>query len=56
MVLLQDGPITEASHLIKKDESRADDSKRPRASDDDDLDDSVDNDDADQESDIPVAS
>ncbi|MFK8079078.1 MAG: 30S ribosomal protein S6 [Granulosicoccus sp.] len=35
MVLLQDGPVTEASHLIKKDESRGDEERKPRVSDDD---------------------
>ena len=40
MVLLRDGPITEASQLIKKDESRGEDDRRARASDDDDDDDS----------------
>lgn len=35
MVLLQDGPITEASMLIKKDESRGDEERRSRAADDD---------------------
>lgn len=34
MVLLQDGPVTEASHLIKKDESRGDEERKARASDD----------------------
>lgn len=32
MVLLRDGPITEASQLIKKDESRGDDERRTRGS------------------------
>jgi small subunit ribosomal protein S6 len=36
MVLLQDGPVTEPSQLIKKDESRAEDTRRPRSSDEDD--------------------
>lgn len=36
MVLLQDGPVTEASHLIKKDESRGDEERKPRVSDDTD--------------------
>ena len=35
MVLLQDGPITEPSMLIKKDESRGDEERRSRAADDD---------------------
>ncbi len=35
MVLLRDGPITEASHLIKKDESRGDEERRARSADDD---------------------
>jgi small subunit ribosomal protein S6 len=35
MVLLQDGPVTEASMLIKKDESRGDEERRSRAADDD---------------------
>ncbi|MFK7997833.1 MAG: 30S ribosomal protein S6 [Granulosicoccus sp.] len=39
MVLLQDGPVTEASHLIKKDESRGDEDRKPRISDDADGDD-----------------
>jgi small subunit ribosomal protein S6 len=43
MVLLRDGPITEASHLIKKDESRGDEERRARA----DFDSDSDNDDAD---------
>ena len=34
MVLLQDGPVTEASHLIKKDESRGEEERKPRVSDD----------------------
>lgn len=34
MVLLQDGPITEPSHLIKKDESRSEDTRRPQPLDD----------------------
>ena len=40
MVLQQDGPVTEASHLIKKDESRSDEDRKPRSGDDDDADDS----------------
>ena len=40
MVLQQDGPVTEASHLIKKDESRSDEDRKPRAGDSDDADDS----------------
>lgn len=35
MVLLREEAITEASHLIKKDESRGDDERRSRSSDDD---------------------
>jgi small subunit ribosomal protein S6 len=35
MVLLQDGPVTEASMLIKKDESRGDEERRSRAAGDD---------------------
>lgn len=35
MVLLCDGPVTEASHLIKKDESRGDEERRARSNDDD---------------------
>lgn len=35
MVLLRDEAITEASHLIKKDESRGDEERRARSSDDD---------------------
>jgi len=31
MVLLCDGPVTEASHLIKKDENRSDDERKPRS-------------------------
>ncbi len=34
MVLLQKGPVTEASHLIKKDESRGDEERKARAADD----------------------
>ena len=34
MVLVQDGPITEPSLLIKKDESRGDEERRSRAADD----------------------
>lgn len=34
MVLLRDSAITEASHLIKKDESRGDEERRSRQSDD----------------------
>ena len=41
MVLQQDGPVTEASHLIKKDESRSDEDRKPR-SDDSDNDDAED--------------
>ncbi|MFK7856919.1 MAG: 30S ribosomal protein S6 [Granulosicoccus sp.] len=37
MVLLRDAAITEASHLIKKDESRGDDERRSRSSDDGDA-------------------
>lgn len=45
MVLLRDGPITEASHLIKKDETRGDDERRARILEDDDSsDDDVDDD------------
>lgn len=33
MVLQQDGPVTEASHLIKKEETRGDEERKPRASD-----------------------
>ena len=40
MVLQQDGPVTEASHLIKKDESRSDEDRKPRSGDSDDADDS----------------
>ncbi|NND91002.1 MAG: 30S ribosomal protein S6 [Granulosicoccus sp.] len=40
MVLLRDGPISEASHLIKKDESRGDEERRARSSDDDSTSDS----------------
>lgn len=32
MVLQQDGPVTEASHLIKKEETRSDDERKPRTS------------------------
>lgn len=35
MVLLQDGPVTDASMLIKKDESRGDEERRSRAAEDD---------------------
>ena len=35
MVLLQDGPVSEPSHLIKRDESRGDEERRPRSGDDD---------------------
>ena len=35
MVLLQDGPVTEPSMLIKKDESRGDEERRARAAEDD---------------------
>jgi len=35
MVLQQDGPVTEPSLLIKKEESRGDEERRPRPSDDD---------------------
>ncbi|MGQ7845043.1 30S ribosomal protein S6 [Granulosicoccus sp. 3-233] len=35
MVLLRDEAITEASHLIKKEESRGDEERRARSSDDD---------------------
>jgi len=35
MVLSQDGPVTEPSMLIKKDESRGDEERRSRAADDD---------------------
>jgi small subunit ribosomal protein S6 len=34
MVLLREGAITEASHLIKKDESRGDEERRSRQTDD----------------------
>lgn len=45
MVLLRDGAITEASHLIKKDETRGDDERRARILEDDDSsDDDVDDD------------
>lgn len=37
MVLLREAAITEASHLIKKDESRGDEERRSRSSDDDDV-------------------
>ena len=40
MVLQQDGPVTEASHLIKKDESRSDDDRKPRSDSSDDTEDS----------------
>ncbi len=36
MVLLLDGPVTEPSFLIKKDETRGDEERRPRVSDDED--------------------
>ncbi len=35
MVLLRDDAVTEASHLIKKDESRGDEERRARSNDDD---------------------
>ena len=35
MVLLRDEAVTEASHLIKKDESRGDEERRARSADDD---------------------
>ncbi|ASJ75069.1 30S ribosomal protein S6 [Granulosicoccus antarcticus] len=35
MVLLQDNAVVEASHLIKKDESRGDEERRTRTGDDD---------------------
>jgi len=35
MVLLRDDAVVEASHLIKKDESRGDEERRARSSDDD---------------------
>ena len=38
MVLLRDGPVTEPSLLIKKDETRGDEERRPRVSDDEDQD------------------
>ena len=47
MVLQQDGPVTEASHLIKKDESRSDEDRKPRSDSSDDADDSSSDDDAD---------
>ena len=40
MVLQQDGPVTEASHLIKKDESRSDEDRKPRSDDSDNADNS----------------
>ena len=46
MVLQQDGPVTEASHLIKKDESRSDEDRKPRSADNDDNDDDDDADDS----------
>jgi len=45
MVLLRDGPITEASHLIKKDESRGDEERKARSSGDDDDNSDADDDD-----------
>ena len=36
MVLSQDGPVTEASHLIKREESRGDEERKVRSSDDSD--------------------
>jgi len=46
MVIQQDGPVTDESHLIKKEESRSDEERKPRSSDSDsessnDNDDSV---------------
>ena len=38
MVLLQEGPVTEASHLIKRDETRGDEDRKPRPSEGDDAD------------------
>jgi len=38
MVLQQSGPVTEASHLIKKEESRGEDDRKPRVADDADDD------------------
>ncbi|MFK8075812.1 MAG: 30S ribosomal protein S6 [Granulosicoccus sp.] len=38
MVLLLDGPVTEPSLLIKKDETRGDEERRPRVADDEDQD------------------
>ena len=35
MVLLQDGPVSEASHLIKRDESRGDEERKARSSEGD---------------------
>lgn len=37
MVLLQEGPVTEASHLIKREESRGDEERKARSSDDNDT-------------------
>ena len=42
MVLSCDGPVTEASHLIKKDENRSDDERKPRSDDADSSDDDSD--------------
>lgn len=38
MILLQDGPVTEASHLIKKDETRGDEDRKARSADDNEAD------------------
>ncbi len=42
MVLLQDGPVTAASPLIKKEETRGDEERRARNADSDDLEDDED--------------
>jgi small subunit ribosomal protein S6 len=34
MILQKSGPVTEASHLIKKEESRGDDDRKPRVAED----------------------
>lgn len=39
MILQQDGPVTEASHLIKKDETRGDEDRKARSADDDEVED-----------------
>ena len=41
MVLLQDAAVTEASHLIKREESRGDEERKARSSDDNDGDNSA---------------